>query len=385
LNAPIKVLLIDNSLDQTGASKALLQTIEAIPSEMFEFIFLFPKNSRCSDIVRMKGYKVYELGFIEISKRLEDLVLYFPRLYTNAREIKRLSKQEGVSIIHVNDLYNMMGVVTKRISEVKLITHVRRMPESFPPFIYKVWTRMHLKYADHIVAVSEANKNALPANTKTSVVYDPLPEEEELAKYQARPFLENNLSVLYLANFNPEKGHRYALEILNRAVKEFPDWKFSFHFYGASFGLQKNDEYRQSLVQYAEANGLSSFVEFNGKTSDVERVMKSHDLVLNLSNSESFSRLTLESLFYGVPIIATNVGGTREMVIDGKTGLLTTAFDVDDMYGAFKKMICCDRSRVQMAEEGYRFVREQFSSSKTVNKLIDIYQLDDAPGEFRER
>jgi L-malate glycosyltransferase len=367
-------LLIDNSLDQTGASKALLQTIEVIPANQFEFIFLFPKNSKCVDIVRNKGYKVYELPFIEISKRVNDLLLYFPRLYINARKIKKLLKQENISIIHVNDLYNMAGIVAKKISGVKLVTHIRRMPESFPSSIYKIWAKMHLKYADHIVAVSKANKNALPSNTKTSVMYDPLPEEEKLSKYSVKPLLEKKLSVLYLANFNPEKGHRYALEILKKGVKDYPDWKFSFHFYGASFGLQKNDEYKQSLIQFAEDNGLSSSVQFHGKTSEVEKVMKSHDLVLNLSDSESFSRLTLEALFYGVPVTATNVGGTNEMVIDGRTGLLARPFDVDDMYVAFKKMISNDSLRVKMAKEGYRFVREEFSNERTVAKMIKIYE-----------
>jgi L-malate glycosyltransferase len=305
---------------------------------------------------------------------VKDLLFYFPRLYTNARKIKKLVKREGISIIHVNDLYNMTGIVTKKISGIKLITHIRRMPESFPSSIYKIWARMHLKHADHIVAVSEANKNALPSNTKTSVVYDPLPEEEKLSKYGARPLLHKSLSVLYLANFNPEKGHCYALEILNRAVKDYPDWKFSFHFYGASFGLQKNDEYKQSLTQFAEENGLSSFVQFNGKTSEVEKVVKSHDLVLNLSDSESFSRLTLEALFYGVPVIATNVGGTNEMMINGRTGLLVAPFNVDDMYSAFKKIISNDGLRVRMAEEGYRFVREEFSNDRTVAKLIKVYE-----------
>lgn len=374
MSTRVKILLIDNSFDQTGASKALLQTIEAIPVEAFEFIFLFPKNSKCVGHVSSKGYKVYEIPFIEISKRVKDLFLYFPRLYTNARKIKKLLKQEDVTIIHVNDLYNMAGIVTKKISGVKLITHIRRMPESFPSSIYKIWARMHLKYADHIVAVSEANKNALPSNAKTSVMYDPLPEEEKLSKYSARPLLQKKLSVLYLANFNPEKGHRYALEILNRAVKDYPGWEFSFHFYGASFGLQKNDEYKQSLIQFAKENGLSSSAQFHGKTSEVEKVMKSHDLVLNLSDSESFSRLTLEALFYGVPIIATNVGGTNEMVIDGRTGLLARPFDIDDMYNAFKKIISNDNMRMQMAEEGYRFVREEFSNERTIAKLIKVYE-----------
>ncbi|HEU4472545.1 MAG TPA: glycosyltransferase [Flavisolibacter sp.] len=370
----MKILLLDNSLDNTGASKALIKTVSEIPGKEFEFIFLFPKGSHCLRAAEDQGFAAIPMKFLEISKRPGGLALYLPRLFSNAYRIRKLVQREGIDIIHVNDIYNMLGLATKMISGVKVITHIRRMPESFPGIIYKTWSRLHLKYADHIIAVSEANRRALPSNDKTTVMYDPLPEQERLPVYHPRPLLEKKVRILYLANYTGGKGHQHALEVLKRAKANYPGWDFSLHFYGGNFGMQKNSDYRQSLADFSKANGLDGIVQFNNKTAEVESTMKSYDLVLNLSDSESFSRVTLEALFYGVPIIATDVGGTNEMVIDGETGLLAAPFNIDSMYDAFRKMIADDDLRLKMAAAGYDYVRQAFSAERTVSKLISIYK-----------
>jgi len=370
----MKTLLVDNSLDNTGASKALIKPIAEIPPGEFEFTFLFPENSKCVEAAQAEGFKAFSLNFTEISKRTGDLVKYFPGLLYNGWKIKRFMKKNRIDVVHVNDIYNMLGMTAKLMSGVKLVTHIRRMPESFPASIYRIWSRLHVKFADHIIAVSKANKNALPANNKTTVIYDPLPEDEVLAPYQPKKELQKTVRILYLANYTGGKGHLHALMVLNKAVREFTAWNFQLDFYGGNFGMDKNDVHKQSLIQFANENGLNASVQFNGKTNQIEEVMKAHDIVWNFSDSESFSRVTLEALFYGVPVIATDVGGTNEMVIDGKTGLLAASKNVDDMYRAFKRMILDDEERISMAANGYRYVREEFSKEKTVNRIVDIYR-----------
>jgi L-malate glycosyltransferase len=370
----MKVLLVDNSLDSTGASKALVKTISEVRSPDIGFVFLFPKNSKCVEATEKKGFKTYTLKLRELSKRVSNVVLYFPTLFVNTFKASRIIKNEKITIVHANDIYNMLGVSLKLFSRVKLITHIRRMPESFPSIFYKTWSRLHLKYADHIIAVSAANKNALPANNKTTVIYDPLPDEEELPVYVPRPKLENSVNILYLANYTEGKGHRYALEILQKALRENKAWNFSLNFYGGEFGMKKNSDYKRSLVKLSQENGLSSIVVFKDKTTRVEETMKQYDLVMNLSDSESFSRVTLEALFYGIPVIATDVGGTREMVINEETGILVPPKVIPAMYEGFMKLISDDHLRVQLSQNAYKYVRYQFGKRNTVDKLVDVYR-----------
>jgi len=370
----MKVLLIDNSLDNTGASKALIKTISEIDWPRSQFVFLFPKGSKCVFAAREAGFAAHEIGFTEVSKRIKDILFYFPVLFINAIKTRRIIKREAIDIVHVNDIYNMVGLCLKLFWRKKLITHVRRMPESFPATIYKLWSKLHVRYADRIIAVSHANKNALPANKKTTVIYDPLPDDEKLPAYSPRPSLGKKVNVLYLANYTVGKGHQYAIEILARAVKEHPDWNFNLHFFGGQFGMKKNADYKQSLISLSQQRKIASRVCFSDASANVEQTMKDCDVILNLSDSESFSRVTLEALFYGIPIIATDVGGTNEMVTDRQTGILVKRADVESMYQGFRTLIFDDALRVQISGNAYKFVRANFGQKNTVDKLVDVYK-----------
>lgn len=321
-----------------------------------------------------RGFNAFEVPMLEISRRIPDLVAYFPRLLSNTFRLRKSIRQQSIAIVHVNDVYNMLGLSLKLFAGVKVVTHIRRMPESFPSAVYRTWVFLHTRYADRIMPVSKANKSAFPDNDKIEVVYDPLPDAEQRPSYVPRPQLDKYASLLYLANYIDGKGHLHALKMLTLARKRMPDWSFTLRFHGGNLGMEKHDAYRDSLIRYAEAQGLSHCVEFLGPTSAVEEVMKAHDVVLNLSDSESFSRVTLEALFYGLPTLATDVGGTREMVIDGKTGILAPAKDVEAMYDGLHKILRDDELRVRLSTNAYTFVRNEFGWEHSVAPILRAYQ-----------
>ena len=371
----MKIILIDNSFDTTGASKSLFNTIREIKSKSdVEFVYIHPKNSKRTAFVREAGFNAYELPFVEIRKSIVSTLLYFPYLLMNGYRVSRIAKSERADLIHVNDLYNMAALVSKLFHKIRVVTHIRRMPESFPLFFHKLWSHVHIRFSDKIVAVSEANKNSMPPNNKTIVVYNPLPDKETHPFYRPKEKLNKTIRILYLANYNRGKGHQYAIDIVSIAAREFPQWKFCLDVYGGDFGLEKNRQYKRELEQMAIDREIGNVVHFNEKVNDSERIMKDHDLVLNLSDSESFSRLTLEALFYGVPVIATDVGGTREMLIDRRGGLLAPAKDVAKMYEAFRFLLQHDELRVSYCQFSYQYVRQQFNMEKTSEKIMSLYR-----------
>lgn len=370
----MKILVIDNSTDTTGAFNSLYLAIKELDPTRFEFIFVFPEGSKYLESLKSYGHKVFGIPLLELSRRKKDLLFYLPRLYTNSRKIRKIIKEEHVDFIHVNDIYNMVGLVVKKLYGTPVITHIRRMPDSFPAIIFNFWGKMHARFADKIVASTEANKSVLPPNNKTIIMYDSVLEHEDLPRYRPREFLNKEADVLYLANYTDGKGHLHALKMLKKAVTAFPDWKFQLHFYGGDFGLQKNAMYKQDLIDFAKSHQIENSVHFHGKTNEIEKVYKSSDIVLNLSDSESFSRVTLDALFFGVPIIATDVGGMREMVLHESTGLLAPPKDVDKIYSLFKQLILDDALRLRLSATSAEFSRREFTTERVVNTIRGVYE-----------
>jgi glycosyltransferase involved in cell wall biosynthesis len=370
----MRILIVDNSLDTTGASAALIEIVNELRASGFEFIFVYPKGSKNVRKVKDEGYNAYEMPFIEISKRLKDLILYIPYLLLNSYRLSRIVSKQKISIIHMNDLFNMVGLCSKIFCRNYVITHVRRMPESFPIVIYNIWAKLNVQFSNRILAVSEANRRALPNNSKTEVLYDPLPKREKYGEYTIRQKLSQSVRILYLANFTEGKGQQYGIEIMRMAVERNPDWVFELNFYGGDFGMDKNRLFKRSLEEMALSYGLDSIIHFYDKSEDAERDFKNHDLAFNFSDSESFSRVTLEALYFGVPILATDVGGTKEMFPKEYGKLLSQRSNTNDMYEHFERLILNDDLRIRLAKEGFNFVRSAFDTKLSAQKLKQFYQ-----------
>ena len=117
---------------------------------------------------------------------------------------------------------------------------------------------------------------------------------------------------------------------------------------------------------------LERKIEWIAFTEDVELECKQADIVLNFSESESFSITCLEALYFGRPLIATDCGGPAE-IIDFDTGYLVNLGDVKAMTQSLEYLITHPSEREEMSRQAYSRVRSKFSYENTINKLELLY------------
>src|SRR5690606_12719873 len=118
------VIIIDNSRNTTGAFNAIFYYAQYAQTD-YSFTFILPKNSRAGIRAKEAGFCVEYLPFIEISKSLKNILLYFPFLLFNTLRLLNLVKKHSAKIVHVNDFYNMVGATGKLLGgKYKLLTHV---------------------------------------------------------------------------------------------------------------------------------------------------------------------------------------------------------------------------------------------------------------------
>lgn len=366
----MKILVIDNSIGTTGALNAIIETIAPL-RRTHEFLFAVPTDGTTAALLRELGFEVIELPFIEISRNMPRNGLYTFRLLSNARRIAKLVRERQIDLIQVNDIYNLAGIVAKRFARVKVITHVRRMPESFPRRLYNWWVKLHKKHSDKILPVSQANALIFGNDPKVEVFYDPLPQQEIPFTYDAED--KPVFRLLYLANFTIGKGQDHALGALKLLHDKNPNIPVQLQFTGGDFGLEKNRDYRRSLEQQAAAYGIAHLVSFTDGVSNVAEPISKADIMLNFSDSESLSRVSMEALYFGVPLIATNVGGTNEMVEHGHSGLLVERGNVPEMAAAIGQLIASAALRAQFSRNGQAHVATTFAPDVLSLQLEAIY------------
>jgi glycosyltransferase involved in cell wall biosynthesis len=374
------VLIIENSIDLTGALKSITRSSYDL-SQYFNFKFLIPRKARGRFWIEQAGFRdIIEIPFKEISRRLASILLYVPYLIANAIKLKRITRKENVTLIHLNDIYNLVPVASRLLGEnTPYVCHVRFLPDRFPKFLFNTWLDLHLKFAHKIIAVSQSVKAQLPNHPKITVIHNEAPLEERLPYVGPQHRPSHPFNFLYLSNFIDGKGQQFALAAFSQIHSTLPDWKL--RFVGGDMGMHKNKIYRDKLIAEANKLGIGDKVEFESFVADVEKEYKNADIVLNFSESESFSFTCLEALFYGCALIASDCGGPTEIIDHYETGILVPNRDVEKMKEAMISLASDINLRSQFGSKARTVVRDRFSINNTSYRLKKVY--DEAAGAKR--
>jgi len=370
------ILVVDNSRAITGALNAMRHATGPLRNQFgYQFEYVLPTGSTGRQVLEADGYVVHELPFVEISRRKQDMLRYFPMLLLNGWRLFNLARLRGAQIIHLNDFYNLTGYIAQLLSmgRLHIVTHVRFLPQTQVQALALTWRWFAQSFANKVLCVSQAVRHYFGQNSKVQVVYDPLPTAELYPPPPPsahRP--DGSVQMLYLSNFIVGKGQNFALAAFKLAYNKQPSLRL--HFVGGDMGMQKNQEFKQQLQQETRDLGLEAAVKFSGFVNEVEQAMKQADIILNFSESESFSLTCLDALYYGVPLIATDCGGPAELFENGKSGLLVPNRNVAAMADAIIELAGNIDQRRAFSSASRSFVRQKFAPAYTYLALADCYQ-----------
>jgi glycosyltransferase involved in cell wall biosynthesis len=120
------------------------------------------------------------------------------------------------------------------------------------------------------------------------------------------------------------------------------------------------------LLELARRLGLTDRVQFVGHVDDPAGFLQDIDIYVQCSLAEGLSNSTLEAMACGLPVVATDVGGTSELVEQGKTGWLIPPREPDALAAALQRMLRDHDWCRGLGEEGRRIAKERFSVRRTV-------------------
>jgi glycosyltransferase involved in cell wall biosynthesis len=361
-----RILIIENSTAVTGALKSIIRSSQGLQSE-FDFIFLLPVQSSAVKFVEESGFEVHQLAMKELRKNIGSFLIYFPILIYNAYVLANLLKKKKIDMMNVNDFYNLLPACYKFFGgKIPYVCYVRFLPSKFPDPLVAFWCQLHARFASYVIAVSNAVLQELPIRNNVVVIGNELPAEDV-------PFMPPLSTVLlYPANYIQGKGQEFALESFALIQKKHSQWKLKF--VGGDMGLQKNKDFKAGLINRSKILHLSGSVEWHDFAHNVSDEYLGSSIVLNFSESESFSMTCLEGMFYGRPVIATRSGGPAEIIDQNQSGILVELGDVTGMANAIDYLISHPEKRNNMAQRAYKSVRDKFSFDNTIGKLRKIYQ-----------
>jgi glycosyltransferase involved in cell wall biosynthesis len=172
------------------------------------------------------------------------------------------------------------------------------------------------------------------------------------------------LVIASIGRLHPVKGFTHLLTAVQSVHARFPD---------VFLWLVGDGELRIRLEAQARQLGLDDVVVFTGTRLDVPEILTAVDIFTSASHVEGMPNAVLEAMAAGLPVVATQVGGVPEIVVDGQTGLLVTPADDTALAQALLTLIEDASLRQRFGLAGRQRVLELFDIAMTRQKTVDLY------------
>lgn len=129
---------------------------------------------------------------------------------------------------------------------------------------------------------------------------------------------------------------------------------------------------RRALEDYVFEHQLTESVTFHGNVDYPEKILKEASIYLHTAKIESFGLVLVEAMAAGLPIVCTNGGGNKDLIVEGKNGFLVDEFDADLLADKVELLIRNPEKRIKMAKNAQVFSK-QFDISEYSDRLIELY------------
>ncbi|MBN1977596.1 MAG: glycosyltransferase [Anaerolineae bacterium] len=303
---------------------------------------------------------------IELAASKRDLSCALVRLY-------RLWRREPPALIHTH-LYHagIVGRIMARFMHLAPVIVHQHGPESYRSRLRTVVDRMIASWGACYVTSCQAVAEVLhrreripPARIYTIYNGLDLKPDMSVARPTDWPVPPGALTIGCVGRFSSEKGQLDLLEALACLCPDAPLPHCIFLGDG---------QMRPYLKQRRSTLNLIERVHFMGVRNDVKSWLSCFDLFVLPSLWEGISLALLEAMAAGLPVVATAVGGTPEVVVDGVTGLLVPPADPDALAQAISTLLRNPDLRRSLGQAGQRRVLEHFSMTSTVRRIIALYE-----------
>jgi len=182
---------------------------------------------------------------------------------------------------------------------------------------------------------------------------------------------DNYRVVTLIGRLVPQKGHRYFLECAKAILGKISNVQFLI-----AGGGRLEDE----LKNYARELGIHQNVHFLGHCDDVLSVLSQTDIVALPSDEEGLPNAVMEAMLMGKPVVATDVGGTSELVVHGKTGYLVEKGNVRQLADRITHLLVNPDLQQQLGTCGKARIVQHFSTERMLNELEAFLE-----GEFERK
>ncbi|HET7624715.1 MAG TPA: glycosyltransferase, partial [Verrucomicrobiae bacterium] len=390
---PRRILLVNNSADIYGASRMLLRFVKTLDRRRFDPVIVLPEKGLLKDCLEAAGVEVILHPRLSIitrsifhSWRIGFLLWNYS---ASVWFLWRLIRRRRIELVQSNTGVILSPAMAARLAGVPHVWHIRDWFQEFRSF-WPAFAAYIRKFSRKIVAVSNAVANQFEPRGHATVIHDGfsieefcIPRQELRDDFRLRYGLGKDFVVGCVGRI---KWVRKGQEILVQATALLKKRgvKIKALIVGAPF--PGNEDHLAQLQQLVRDLEIEDQVVFTDEIPDARPAYAAMDLMaLTSAQPEPFGGVVMEAMAMGVPVIATNIGGSLDQVVEGKTGLLIPPGNPEALAEAIEKLMRDSELRKQMGIAAVARIETQFTLAEMTVKMEQLFEKVISDKNLRNR
>lgn len=352
----MRIVQLIDSLEAGGAERMAVNYANALSEKIaFSGIVATRNEGLLLDKIKNKS------GYLFLNKKgIIDIASLF--------KLRKYCIQHKIDFIQAHSSSFFLAVLVKlTLPKVKIIWHDHYGNSEFLNERKHLVLKLFSLFFHQIIVV---NQLLLDWNTKNmfckKVAYlQNFPEIESLNGTTKLNGVEGK-RIVCLANIRPQKNIEMLIEVAKNICSAPTD--ITFHVVGKKF----HDSYQEKIIQLIENYKLEKNVFLYGSKNDIPTILKQSTIGILTSSSEGLPVSILEYGLSKLPVIATNVGQIKEVILDNKTGFLVESDDVTTFTNKLIYLINNPQICANFANELYHHVQDNYSKESVINQYLKL-------------
>ena len=375
MSKKIKLLHVITHLPIGGAQDNTLYTVELLNKDKYDISLSCNLNGELvSRAKKVKHLKLYDVPSLRREVSIINDIRAFLYLY-------KLIKKENFTIIHTHSSKaGFLGRIAAMLNKTPIVIHTihgfafHDYMNSFKKNIFIYLEKLSAKWTHGLVTVSNLNKKkvvdlGIAPIEKLKNIYSGIDLtlfiNEKNDQFRKELNLDDNHLLLgSVGRLSNQKDPITMIEAFCIVIKRFPN---------AHLTLVGEGELRDEILIKIDQLQLNGRVHLTGNKNDPWKIYHSLDLFIMSSIYEGLGRSITEALSCGVPVVCTSVEGVPEIVRDNETGILVPPKNPGALATGIISSLNDMDSAKRMAEEGRKFVNENFDVNKMVDDIDSLY------------
>ncbi|MBI3850099.1 MAG: glycosyltransferase [Verrucomicrobia bacterium] len=379
---PLRVLHVHNSADIYGASRSLVRLIKTIDRRRFKPLVVVPEEGLLKAMIEAQGVEVLVHPRLSIvtrqvfgSWRIVPFLLNYP---LSVLYLWRLIRRRGIDLVHTNTGVVLSPALAARLAGVPHMWHVRDWFQEFrnvwPAFSWYVRT-----LSQKVIAVSHAVAGQFEPRDNVVVIHNgfsleefQVPRERLRGEFRARYGLDGEFVVGCVGRI---KLVRKGQEVLVRATALLKKRGLDIKALIVGAPFPGNESHLTQLQELVGELGIADRVVFTGELADARAAYAAMDVyAMTSAQPEPFGGVVMEAMSMGLPVIATNIGGSLDQVVGGVTGEFVPPDDATSLADGIERMMRKPELRQQMGSAARERIASQFSLPEMVHKIEHLFE-----------